>query len=122
MAPGRKPVSERLGQMFANFGVVDRVRLQGPHESAAVNLDLFARVDILLDTAPVNGMNDIAEALWMGVPAVTLKGDRRAGCMGAAILEAAGRSGWIASTVEDYVTAAARRPKARIWRSACGLA
>ena len=101
-------VTERVGQMFANFGLVDRVNLQGPHEAGAVNLDLFGRIDIMLDSAPVNGMNGMAEALWMGVPAVSLKGDRRAGCVGAAVLEAADRSAWIASTVEDYVTAAAR--------------
>jgi predicted O-linked N-acetylglucosamine transferase (SPINDLY family) len=101
------PVTERLGQMFANFGVVDRIRLQGPRQATAVNLDLFARVDVLLDTAPVNGMNDVAEALWMGVPVVSLKGDRRAGCIGAAILEAAGCPEWVAATADDYVTIAA---------------
>lgn len=100
-------VTERIGQMFANFGVVDRVNLQGPHEAGTVNLDLFGRVDIMLDSAPVSGMNGTAEALWMGVPAVTLKGDRRAGCVGAAVLEAADRAAWIASTAEEYVTIAA---------------
>ncbi len=102
-----KPVSERLGQMFANFGLVDRVRLQGPHDSGAVNLDFFGRIDVLLDTAPVTGMNDVAEALWMGVPVVTLRGERRAGCVGAAILEAAGRADWIAATGDDYAGIAA---------------
>ncbi|HVY03002.1 MAG TPA: hypothetical protein VG983_05040, partial [Caulobacterales bacterium] len=91
----------------ANFGVVDRVRLQGPHQATTVNLDLFARIDILLDTAPVSGMNDVAEALWMGVPVVSLKGDRRAGCMGAAILDAANRADWAAATADDYVAIAA---------------
>lgn len=102
-----KTVTERLAQSFANFGLADRVSLQGPHESGKVNLDLCARVDILLDSAPVNGLNGVAEALWMGVPVVSLKGDRRAGCTGAAILEAADRSAWIASTADEYVTAAA---------------
>jgi predicted O-linked N-acetylglucosamine transferase (SPINDLY family) len=100
-------IAERLGMMFANFGVVDRVRLQGPHAGGTVNLDFYARADVMLDTCPVNGMNDVAEALWMGVPVVTLRGTRRAGCTGAAILEAAGRAEWIAETVEDYVALAA---------------
>ncbi|HEY1720442.1 MAG TPA: tetratricopeptide repeat protein [Magnetospirillaceae bacterium] len=103
-----QPIAERLGQMFANFGVVNRVRLQGPHEPTTVNLDLFGRIDVLLDTTPVTGMNDVAEALWMGVPVVTLRGDRRAGCIGAAILDAAGRGDWVAATGEDYVAIAAR--------------
>jgi len=103
-----QPVAERLHAMFSNFGLVGRVTLQGAHEPGAVNLDLLGRVDILLDTAPVNGMNDLAEALWMGVPAVTLTGDRRAGCVGAAILEAAGRADWIAATEADYAAIAAR--------------
>ena len=101
------PVAERLGHMFANFGVVDRVRLQGPHEAGGVNLDLFARIDVMLDSTPVSGMNDVAEALWMGVPVVTLRGDRRAGCTGAAILDAAGHPEWVAARAEDYVVIAA---------------
>jgi tetratricopeptide (TPR) repeat protein len=102
-----QPVADRLGAMFSNFGVIDRVSLQGPHESGPVNFDLFARVDVLLDSAPVNGMNDVAEALWMGVPVVTLPGSRRAGRTGAAILEAAGLGDWIAATPESYAALAA---------------
>ena len=102
-----QPIVERLGGMFANFGVVDRINLQGPLEMGPVNFDFFSRIDILLDTAPVNGMNEVAEALWMGVPVVTLAGDRRAGCIGAAILEAAGRPEWIAASPEQFAEIAA---------------
>jgi len=107
-----QPVADRLHATFANFGMVERVKLQGAHESGAVNLDLLGRVDVLLDTAPVNGMNEVAEALWMGVPVVTLKGRRRAGAIGAAILEAAGRAEWIAETEHDYASLAARLAEA----------
>jgi predicted O-linked N-acetylglucosamine transferase (SPINDLY family) len=102
-----QPIVERLGGMFANFGLVDRVSLQGPMEMGPVNFDFFSRIDILLDTAPVNGMNELAEALWMGVPAVTLAGHRRAGRIGAAILDAAGRAEWIAATPAEFAALAA---------------
>jgi predicted O-linked N-acetylglucosamine transferase (SPINDLY family) len=102
-----KPTVEKLGGMFANFGLADRVNLQGPPESGPANFDFYARIDVLLDTWPVNGLNEVAEAMWMGIPVVTLGSLRRAGCTGSAILEAAERTDWIATTADEYATIAA---------------
>lgn len=102
-------VADRLFAMFANCGVVNRITLQKPAPRAgAVNLAFLHGIDILLDSAPVNGFADIPEALWMGVPVVTLRGSHRAGCIGAAILEAAGRPEWVAHSRTDYVAIARR--------------
>lgn len=60
-------------------------------------------VDIFLDTTPNNYLEETIEALWSGVPVVSLKTPRRAGHIGASILNAAGRPRWAASTPAEYV-------------------
>ena len=106
-APWPKPVVDRLGGMFANFGLADRVNLQGPPETGAASFDFYARIDVLLDTWPVNGLTEVAEALWMGIPVVTLTSFRRAGRIGAAILDAAARPEWIAANEDEFAAIAA---------------
>jgi predicted O-linked N-acetylglucosamine transferase (SPINDLY family) len=63
----------------------------------------YDNVDIALDTAPYGGGTTTFEALWMGVPVLTLAGDRSASRSAASILGALGLHAWIAATPEDYV-------------------
>lgn len=53
-------------------------------------LELFAQIDVLLDTFPWSGHTLACCALWMGVPVVTLRGDRPAGRMTASVLHSIG--------------------------------
>ena len=64
-------------------------------------------VDVLLDTSPVNYHQAIFEALWNGVPTVTLRGPRRISSVGASILAAANRPNWIARNSAEFVELAA---------------
>jgi predicted O-linked N-acetylglucosamine transferase (SPINDLY family) len=92
---------------FAARGVAaERVEMGG-WVSADDHLAQYARVDIALDPFPYNGTTTTCEALWMGVPVVTLKGDRHAGRVGASLLTQIGTEEWIASSVDDYVAIAA---------------
>lgn len=68
----------------------------------------FGHVDIALDPFPYGGATTTAEALAMGVPVVTLYGDRYVGRMSASLVQAVGHSDWIAATPAEYVETAAR--------------
>ncbi len=77
-----------------------------PQSSRADYLLAHGEVDILLDTFPYPGGTTTCEALWMGVPTLTLDGDRMLSRQGASLLAAAGLPGWIASSPADYVARA----------------
>jgi protein O-GlcNAc transferase len=88
---------------LAGRGVAaDRVELVGWLPDRA-HLALYDHVDIALDPFPYNGTTTTCEALWMGVPVVTLRGDRHAGRVGASLLTQIGLTDLIADSVEAYV-------------------
>lgn len=78
-------------------------------DSPTLTEDYFSfyhRIDIHLDTFPYNGCTTTCDALWMGVPVLTLTGDRKIQRMGNSLLQAIGLADWIAKTPEDYVNKA----------------
>jgi predicted O-linked N-acetylglucosamine transferase (SPINDLY family) len=84
-----------------------RVELLGRTASVAEHLAHYRGVDVALDTFPYNGTTTTCEALWMGVPVVTLSGDRHASRVGASLLTAVGRTRWIAGDWDGFVALAA---------------
>jgi predicted O-linked N-acetylglucosamine transferase (SPINDLY family) len=68
----------------------------------------YRDVDIALDTFPYNGTTTTCEAMWMGVPVITLAGEIHAGRVGASLLSSLGLGEWIARNTGDYVALAAR--------------
>jgi predicted O-linked N-acetylglucosamine transferase (SPINDLY family) len=99
----------RYLEMFLSHGVDSaRVELFAWIESSSGHLGLYNRVDIALDTFPYNGTLTTFEALWMGVPVVTLCGDRHSGRVGASILTRVGLVDLIAETKDAYIETAVR--------------
>lgn len=97
----------RYFDLFAAHGVTpERVQLHPWTASIEDHLAVYNSIDIALDTFPYNGTTTTLEALWMGVPVVSLLGDRHAARVGASILERLERSDWVATTVEGYVATA----------------
>jgi predicted O-linked N-acetylglucosamine transferase (SPINDLY family) len=89
---------------FAQQGIApERIELNGDRLPVADQLDLYRRVDIALDTFPYNGTTTTCEALWMGVPVVTLAGQTHVSRVGASLLTHLGATEWIATTPDDYV-------------------
>ena len=99
----------RQGQLYSAFmenGIsTDRIMIGTGGEHADF-LDQYSKVDIILDTWPYSGGLTTCEALCMGVPVVTLKGDRFCGRHAAAHLGAAGFPQWVAETKDDFVAIA----------------
>jgi len=69
-------------------------------------LNAHAEVDVILDTFPFPGGTTTCEALWMGVPTLTLAGDTLLARQGASLLKAAGLAEWIATGTDDYIARA----------------
>jgi predicted O-linked N-acetylglucosamine transferase (SPINDLY family) len=97
----------RILALFAAQGIAcERVRMAGFAETTGEHLALYGRVDIGLDTFPYNGTTTTCQALWMGVPVVTLRGDRHATRVGASLLHAVDLDGLVAASPDEYVAAA----------------
>ncbi len=72
-------------------------------------LKSLGEVDVILDTFPYPGGTTTCDALWMGVPTVTLAGNTMLSRQGASLLTYAGLSDWVAQTEEEYVAIAVQR-------------
>ena len=81
----------------------DRLILLGWIEGGINHLQLYRHMDVALDPIPYGGATTTAEALWMGVPVVSLKGEGMVGRLAASLLHHAGLKQWIANSVDDYV-------------------
>jgi predicted O-linked N-acetylglucosamine transferase (SPINDLY family) len=100
----REPLLRRLEA--AGLGG-DRVELLAHTPDTASHLALYRRVDVALDPFPYHGTTTTCEALWMGVPVVSLLGDRHASRVGFSLLTAVGCAEWVARTPEEYLQIAA---------------
>jgi predicted O-linked N-acetylglucosamine transferase (SPINDLY family) len=60
-------------------------------------------LDIALDPFPFNGGTTSCDALWMGVPVITMEGDRPVGRSGLSILSNLGLNQYAAKTREQYI-------------------
>ena len=108
------PTQESMREALVRRGVAsERIELLGPTPDTESHLALYRRIDIALDTFAYAGTTTTCEALWMGVPVVSLAGNTHAGRVGASLLgaiglgEDAGSESLVARTPEAYVNLAA---------------
>lgn len=95
--------TDTIRDRFAADGIdLDRIEL----ECCSPRNQLFQRyqeIDIALDPFPFPGVTTSMDALWMGVPVLTCKGDRFCSRMSDSILHTIGREAWIAAGPDDLV-------------------
>lgn len=101
-------VRERWWEFLEAAGVGrDRVDLLPLAPATRDHLAQYALVDVCLDPWPYTGTTTTAEALYMGVPVLTLAGGCHAAAVGASLLATVGLApGWVAHSVEEYVARA----------------
>ncbi|GBD37121.1 UDP-glucose:protein N-beta-glucosyltransferase [bacterium HR36] len=109
------PIQDHLRRKFAAYGIEpERIIVRQPPFGDLVYLPCFDEVDIILDTFPFGGHTMTCEALWMGVPLVTLYGRWPCGRLSASVLTSVGATAWIAKTIGQYIEIAchlANRPE-----------
>lgn len=90
--------------IFRYHGIpADRLDLCDKEPDYAKHLDAYRRVDVMLDPFPYNGTTTTCEALWMGLPVVTLAGATHVGRVGVSILSNVELTDLIAESPEEYV-------------------
>jgi predicted O-linked N-acetylglucosamine transferase (SPINDLY family) len=95
-----------LSRRLAKAGIdLSRVALHGGGPTP-MYFKAHNQIDMILDTFPYPGGTTTAEALWMGVPTLTINGNSLLARQGASMLHNAGLSDWIANDESDYVAKA----------------
>ena len=106
---GEKSLHERIHQHFASRGVpADRLEIRGHEPNVISHLAAYNQMDIALDTFPYHGTTTTCEAIWMGVPVVTLAGQTHVSRVGVSLLSTVGLPELIAQSAEEYVSIASR--------------
>jgi predicted O-linked N-acetylglucosamine transferase (SPINDLY family) len=96
-------VSRQFLERFRALGVEPaRIRLEGAATRSAY-LAGYNEADIALSPFPFGGGTTTAEALWMGVPVVALRGATWVGRISETILSSVGLADFVAVNEEDYI-------------------
>jgi len=100
----REPsVQRRMRAVLEKAGIrPERVELMGPVSAMAGHLGTYSRMDIALDTFPYHGTTTTCEALWMGVPVITLAGKTHVSRVGVSLLGNVGLQELVAGSPGEY--------------------
>jgi predicted O-linked N-acetylglucosamine transferase (SPINDLY family) len=96
--------AQRQRDRLVRAGVdAGRIEIDGSHYSKRLHLDCYNRVDLALDPFPYHGTTTTCDALWMGVPVITLAGRNHVARVGTSLVTHLGFPEWSAETPEAYV-------------------
>lgn len=100
---GHEEMRSMLADRFRAEGVDPaRVTMLGRIEDGRSHLALYDEIDLALDPIPYHGTTTTCQALWQGVPVVTMEGRAHAGRVGVSLLTAAGLTDLIARDEPHY--------------------
>jgi protein O-GlcNAc transferase len=107
LSTGDAGVQKGILDTFATHGIsTGRITFLEQQAWIIDHLASYGAVDIALDTYPYNGATTTMEALWMGVPVISLVGNRTASRYGLSFLSGAGLQDLAVDSPEAYVKAA----------------
>jgi len=86
----------------------NQLDLRGEAKTRKELLEVYNEIDIGLDPFPYQGNTSTIEAVWMGVPVITLKGDRYLFHFGESINSNLNMKDWIANDHDEYVSKAVK--------------
>ncbi len=95
--------TERLKESFKKNGVLESVKFKNRDKELKDHLENYNDIDIALDTFPYNGVTTSFEAIWMGVPVVTMAGYNFNSRCGESINKNLNMEQLIAKDEEDYI-------------------
>ncbi len=104
---------------LARYGLpIDRLRPLSSNKLRADHLARYSELDIALDTFPYSGTTTTCEALWMGVPMVTLCGSTHVSRVTGSILSQMGLGKWTTRSESEYVEKAVALARSGEFRTA----
>ncbi|MDD5177598.1 MAG: tetratricopeptide repeat protein [Sterolibacterium sp.] len=98
---------QRTIDRFSAHGIDAKRLILEETEPREKYLAAYRRIDIALDPFPFSGGTTSVDSLWMGVPVLTLAGERFLSRQGVGILMNAGLPEWVAVDTGDYVARSA---------------
>ncbi|MBC7881206.1 MAG: hypothetical protein H7Y37_07720 [Anaerolineae bacterium] len=100
---------EDVQQRFLEAGIpAERLILVGRIPVRSAHVGYYSQIDIALDPFPYNGTTTTCEALWMGVPVITLEGNSHVSRVGVSLLSQLDLQEFIATTQTEYIETAVR--------------
>ena len=73
---------------------LERLQLIEAEQPLAAHLAMYGLIDVALDTFPYHGTTTTCEALWMGVPVVSLAAQTHVSRVGVSLITSIGRPEW----------------------------
>ena len=99
----KKLATKRLKELFAKNNVLDSIKFIDREPEFKMHLENYNHIDIALDTFPYNGVTTSFEAIWMGVPVLTMAGYNFNSRCGESINKNLGMEQLIAKDEDEYV-------------------
>ena len=95
-------------EKFKKFGVHNSIKIyeSSNFKDIKAHINLYKKIDIALDTFPYNGVTTTFEALWSGVPVISMKGYNMNSRCGESILKNGKIDSLISENKKDYITKA----------------
>ncbi len=115
-------VDQRLRRLAAEGGVAPERLIFAPRMKSVDHMARYRVADVVLDTWPYGAHTNASDALWMGVPIVTLSGRSFASRVCGSLVRAAGAPDLVCSRPEHYVQRAVTLGRDRHALEACKAA